>query len=166
MGLMRAKVAAVLGLLAGCGSDGFDGDTTCGVTLTVSGGVEAAISASETPACLTQVSFGDGIDVAYILPGHALPRVELRADTIRRGETAVAQPAQVRVEAASGQVWVDNTCTIDVTSNAFDRAVEFGDQYRVAGMVTCPAPLPPAMGDAPDVMVDGMELVVVVTWNE
>jgi hypothetical protein len=165
MGLMRAKVAAVLVFLGSCGGDGFDEDTTCGVAVAVSGGLEAAIAASENPACLTQVSFGDGVDVVYLLPDHALPRVELRADTIRRGETAVAQPAQVRLEAASGEVWVDDTCTIDVTSNAFERAVELGDQYRVAGTVTCPAPLPPATGDAAAVMVDAMEVVVVVTFN-
>lgn len=155
-----------LGFLGSCGGDGFDGDTTCGVAVSVSGGLEAAIGASENPACLTQVSFGDGIDVVYVLPGHALPRVELSNDTIRRGETAVAQPAQVRLESSTGEVWVDNTCTIDVASNTFDRAVEFGDHYRVAGTVTCPAPLPPATGDAPAVMVDALEFVVVITWNQ
>lgn len=157
------RSALLLVLLTACDDDGIDDDTTCTLSVAVSGDVSAKLPGADGVACLIQHSIGEGIDVEYVALDLPVERVSLDIGVITRGITGDAFPATVRVYSADND-WTAEDCSVSVSEHDYQNAVEFGDAYRVRGTGECPMPLTDDAGTG-SVTLAPFEFVVVVTWT-
>lgn len=165
MSTLRPRFLALLLLapLVACG-DGGEGDTTCSISVAVSGAASAKLPGKDGVACLIQLSSGDGIDVEYLAPGLPVERINLVVGAITKGATGEGFPAALRVEATDGQVWTSVDCSVDVSVNELRGTSELGEDYQVRGSGECAAPLTDSAG-ASSVELSPFNFAVEVTWR-
>ena len=163
----RVTAPLLVGLLAvspgGCEDDGGE-ESTCALTLSVSGDFTGSVTEDRGAGCLIQHSFGAGIDVTYLPRGSGEPgRVDLSIDDVTQGETGEGFPATIRVRHSDERVWQANGCVVTIDVHEAHGTSEDGEDYRVAGSGTCPSNA--TDGAEGSLTVAPFDFVVVVTWR-
>ncbi|HEX2679207.1 MAG TPA: hypothetical protein VHM19_21300 [Polyangiales bacterium] len=168
----RQAKAILFVVLAACGGgssgrssgSAFRSGTTCGVAVTISGAASGAIKASDNPACLSQLSFGPGLDVAYLLPGAKdLKSIELRVTGVRAGETGTFL-ADLGLKHADDRAWQAKGCMVTIAENRDVGPSELnGERYHVEGKGSCPMPASDGMGGS--VTLGEFSFVAEISWN-
>jgi hypothetical protein len=168
------KCWALAFLLVGCGSEndsdgsgsGFPAGTSCGLSVTLSGGVEQTVKGDDSVACATQLSSGSGIEAGFLPVGDGpVTTVTIAVDDVEKGKTGTGFPADVRVRDENGKEWHTIECTADISAHTFTKNDGFGDQYQTAGSGECTGPASSG-GPEPDVNVGSFAFVAVVAWAQ
>jgi len=158
----RICVAALLTCIAACdggGDDGITDDSTCGLVLSLAGDLNYEKSGSDDVACLSQLQ-SEGMDFDYLLLSGDVKQVGVAVMTVTRGATG-SFPATVTVQHSDERTWTSDACTAAIDEQSFAATVEFGDRYRVHGVLDCPSP---ATGSG-SLTIASFEFVVSVTWT-
>jgi hypothetical protein len=147
------------------GAAGFAPGTTCGMSLAVSGAVDATIAQDSAIACVTQLSSGAGIDAGFLtIGGETIQHVDLVVDDVEKDATGAGFPAELEIVLADQRRWTASSCTADVLAHGFDHSDELFDHHRIAGTLTCTAPATSAAG--PALTVESFAFVCTVPWTK
>jgi hypothetical protein len=173
--VLTGAIVAVALVLVGCGSGddaeapggGFPQGTTCGLRMTLSGGVDDRFTTDSGIACATQLSATMGIDAGFLkVGGEVVRQVELAVDGVKKGEVGVEFPAAVVIVHADGRRWAASDCDVDVTRHELSHTDSFADHYTTAGSGVCAGPAL-AAGGATDteVSIAPFGFVATVPWT-
>jgi hypothetical protein len=167
---LMAASCLLLGLTA-CGGDDddnpgqFPDDTTCAISVSVSGAISDQVSGQEGVICGSGLSSSNGIEVGFAaLEPHALRVFGLRVAEITRGQTGTSFSARVTLakRGDNTRLWRAEECSVDVTSHTDEGQAELGRSFRMQGQGRCSGPA--VDGSATEVHIDPFAFVVTVAW--
>jgi hypothetical protein len=147
-------------------SGGFPSDTTCGLSVAISGGVEGSFTPDTAVACATQLSSTAGIDAAFLQLEGDVRTVELEVADVTKGETGQGFAARVRVTHEDDRRWGADGCVVDITKHSFVSQDDFADRYLVAGSGVCDEPAASIGGTDPEVTIGELSFVATVPWTQ
>jgi hypothetical protein len=147
-------------------SGGFPADTTCGMSIALSGAWNETIPKSSSIACATNLSSDAGIDAGFLpTAGETTHYVGLAIDDVKKDETGAGFPAELQITHTDQRKWTASGCTATVTAHALAGSDGLFDLHRIAGSVGCETAATSDGGDAP-LTVESFAFVCSVPWTK
>jgi hypothetical protein len=167
MGLVAAVTACGSGDGGGGGQGGgFPPGTTCGLSMSVSGGIERTIPVAESLACGTSLAFDSGISFGYIpIDDGPVEAILLQVDELERDETGAGFPTTVTIHHQDERRWETDGCEVEVVGNTFTDSDQFAEFYLTRGSGSCSLSAAATSGADPDVTVSDFEFVISIPWT-
>lgn len=170
--VLGCALAALTLLACGGGDDGgsdsggFPADTTCGMSVALSGAWDETIPKSSSIACATTLSSDAGIDAGFLTTAdETLHYVGLVIDDVKKDETGGGFPAELELTHTDQRKWTASGCTAEVTAHAHAGSDGLFDLHRIAGTVGCDTPATSDGGDPP-LTVASFAFVCSVPWTK
>ena len=158
-GRFAPLVALAFGL-GGCGGDdpgesgSEDPAPACLVSVELSGGVDATLSADSPPACGIPFGSPTGVDMIYLPFDGTLSQFEVVVDDITEGATGTFSAAAV-VRTKDERFWSTGAkaCSVKVDEQTFESEDDFSKGYQMAGSGSCSTAAAPDGGMDPSTTI-------------